>query len=163
MRFGLKKLDWYIIRKFLVTFFVSIALLALIIIIFDISEKIEDFVRTEATLKVVVVDYYLNFVPYFMNMYAPMFVFLTVIFFTSKMTGDSEVIAILSSGTSFHRLMVPYILSAAIIASMSLVLGLWVIPHSNAIRIEFEQKHNPWRKVHQGHDMHYKLEDDHFV
>ena len=163
MRFGLKKLDWYIIRKFLVTFFVSIALLAIIIIIFDISEKIEDFVRTEATLKEVVVDYYLNFVPYFMNMYAPMFVFLTVIFFTSKMTGDSEVIAILSSGTSFHRLMVPYILSAAIIASMSLVLGLWVIPHSNAIRIEFEQKHNPWRKVHQGHDMHYKLEDDHFV
>ena len=160
---GLQRLDWYIIRKFLVTFFVALAFLSLLIVIFDISEKIEDFVRKEAPLKEIVFDYYLNFVPYFLNQYSPMFVFLTVIFFTSKMTQDSEVVAILSSGISYHRLMVPYMLSAVFIALLSLMLGQWVLPHANATRVEFEQKYNPWRKVKMGHDMHYKLEDDHFV
>ncbi|MBQ3872599.1 MAG: LptF/LptG family permease [Bacteroidales bacterium] len=163
MKLGLGKLDWYIIKKFLVTFFVSILLLAVIIIIFDVSEKIEDFVRKQAPLHEIVFDYYMNFVPYFMNMYAPMFVFLTVIFFTSKLTSDSEVIAILSSGISFHRLVVPYLLSATFIAVMSLELGLWVIPHANGTRVDFEQKYNSWRKVKLGHDMHYKLENDRFV
>ncbi|MBO4340256.1 MAG: LptF/LptG family permease [Bacteroidales bacterium] len=163
MRFGLRKLDWYIIKKFLVTFFVSILLLAVIIIIFDVSEKIDEFVRKQAPLNEIVFDYYLNFIPYFMNMYAPMFVFLTVIFFTSKLTSDSEVIAILSSGISFHRLVVPYLISAGFIALMSLELGQWVIPHANGTRVEFEQKYNHYRKVKMGHDMHYKLEDDHFV
>ena len=158
-----QRLDWYIIRKFLVTFFVALAFLSVIIVIFDISEKIEDFVRKEAPLKEIVFDYYLNFVPYFLNQYSPMFVFLTVMFFTSKMTQDSEVVAILSSGISYHRLMVPYMLSAVFIALLSLMLGQWVLPHANATRVEFEQKYNPWRKVKMGHDMHYKLEDDHFV
>ena len=157
---GPQKLDWYIIRKFLVTFFVALAFLSLLIVIFDISEKIEDFVRREAPLKEIVFDYYLNFVPYFLNQYSPMFVFLTVIFFTSKMTQDSEVVA---SGISYHRLMVPYMLSALFIALLSLTLGQWVLPHANATRVVFEQKYNPWRKVKMGHDMHYKLEDDHFV
>ena len=160
---GLQKLDWYIIRKFMMTFFMSILLLAVIIIIFDVSEKIEDFVRKEAPLHEIVFDYYLNFIPYFMNMYSPMFVFLTVIFFTSKMTQDSEVIAILSSGISFHRLAVPYLVSAALIALLSLGLGMWVIPHANGTRVDFEQKYIPRTKVRIGHDMHYKLENDHFV
>lgn len=160
---GLQKLDWYIIRKFMMTFFMSILLLAVIIIIFDVSEKIEDFVRKEAPLNEIVFDYYLNFIPYFMNMYSPMFVFLTVIFFTSKMTQDSEVIAILSSGISFHRLAVPYLVSAALIALLSLGLGMWVIPHANGTRVDFEQKYIPRTKVRIGHDMHYKLENDHFV
>ena len=163
MKFGLRKLDWYIIKKFLVTFFVSILLLAVIIIIFDVSEKIDDFVRKQAPLNEIIFDYYVNFVPYFMNMYAPMFVFLTVIFFTSKLTSDSEVIAILSSGISFHRMVVPYLLSASFIALLSLELGLWVIPHANGTRVEFEQKYNSYRKVKMGHDMHYKLENDRFV
>ena len=112
MNWGLKKLDWYIIKKFLVTFFMALLLLAVIIVIFDVSEKIEDFVRKDAPMKEIFLDYYLGFIPYFMNMYSPMFVFLTVIFFTSKMTQDSEVVAMLSSGISFHRLMVPYLVSA---------------------------------------------------
>ena len=164
MRFnGLQKLDWYIIRKFLVTFFVAIAFLSLIIVIFDVSEKIEDFVKKEAPLNEIIFDYYVNFVPYFINMYSPMFVFLTVIFFTSKMTQDSEVVAMLSSGISYHRLMVPYLVSASFIAILSLILGLWILPPANAKRVQFEQKYNSYRKVKMGHDMHYKLEDDHFV
>ena len=160
---GLKRLDWYIIRKFLVTFFVAILFLALLIVIFDISEKIEDFVRKEAPLREIIFDYYVNWVPFFLNQYSPMFVFLTVIFFTSKMTQDSEVIAMLSSGISYHRLMVPYLISAAVIAALSLTLSLWVLPGANATRVQFEQKYNSWRKVKIGHDMHYKLENDHFV
>ncbi|MCR5408844.1 MAG: LptF/LptG family permease [Bacteroidales bacterium] len=160
---GLKKLDWYIIKKFLTTFFISILFLSVIVIIFDVSEKIDDFVRTEAPLHAIVFDYYINWIPYFMNMYAPMFVFLTVIFFTSKMTGDSEVIAILSSGISFHRMVVPYIISSILIAMLSLGLSLWVIPHANGTRVDFEQKYIRRMKVKIGHDLHYKLEDDRFV
>ena len=159
----IKRLDWYIIRKFMVTFIMSILFLALIIIIFDISEKIDDFVRKEVPLHEIACDYYLNFVPYFINQYSPMFVFLTVIFFTSKMTQDSEVVAMLSSGISYHRIVRPYLISAAIIATVSLVAGMWILPRSNATRVQFEQKYNSYRKVKMGHDMHYKLENDVFV
>ena len=127
------------------------------------SERIEDFVRREAPLHAIIFDYYLNYIPYFMNMYSPMFVFLTVIIFTSKMTQDSEVIAILSSGISYHRMVVPYLVSAAIIALLSLGLGLWVIPKANGPRVDFEQKYIPRTKAHSGRDMHYKLENDRFV
>lgn len=159
----LKKLDKYIIGKFLGSFLVALSLLTVIVIIFDVSEKIDDFVQKEAPLKSIIVDYYLNFIPYFMNMYSPMVVFLTVILFTSKMAQDSEIVAILSCGTSFHRMMVPYLVSAAIVAVVSLGLGLWVIPRANVTRVAFEQKYNPRAKVKFGHDMHYKLEDDKYV
>ena len=122
---GLQRLDWYIIRKFLVTFFVALAFLSLLIVIFDISEKIEDFVKREAPIREIIFDYYLNFIPYFLNMYSPMFVFLTVIFFTSKMTQDSEVVAMLSSGISYHRLMVPYLVSAIFIAILEISFNLF--------------------------------------
>ena len=159
----LKKLDKYIIGKFMGSFFVALALLTLIVIIFDVSEKIENFVQKEAPLRAIIVDYYLNFIPYFMNMYSPMVVFLTVILFTSKMAQNSEIVAILSCGTSFHRLMVPYLVSSALVALLSLGLGLWVIPRANVTRVAFEQKYNPRAKVKFGHDMHYKLEDNKFV
>jgi lipopolysaccharide export system permease protein len=137
--------------------------MAVLIVIFDISEKIEDFIKLEAPLEKIVFDYYVNFVPYFMNQYSPMFVFLTVIFFTSKMTMDSEVVAVLSSGISYHRFALPYLISALFIALISLEMGQWVLPHANGVRVEFEQKYNRWAKVKIGHDMHYKLENDHFV
>jgi len=163
MRLPIRRLDLYIIRKFISTFFISLLLIVGIVIIFDISERIDDFVRQEAPLKAIALDYYLNYIPYFMNMYSPLFVFLTVIVFTSKMTQDSEVIAILSSGVSYHRMVVPFIISAALIGLLSLSLGLWVIPRANATRVDFEQKYIPRKKVRIGRDMHYKLENDKFV
>ena len=159
----IKKLDKYIIGKFMGSFFVALALLTVLVVIFDLSEKIDDFVQKEAPLKAIVVDYYLNFIPFFMNQYSPMVVFLTVILFTSRMAQNTEIIAILSCGTSFPRLMVPYMVSAAIIALLSLGLGLWIIPKANETRVAFEQKYNPRAKVKFGHDMHYKLEDNKFV
>ena len=162
---GIRRLDAYIIRKFLVTFFMSILFLAAITIIFDVSEKIDDFVKNNVSVHSIIFDYYVNFLPYFINKYAPMFVFLTVIFFTSKMTQDTEVVAILSSGISYHRLMVPYLVSSTLIAIISLVMSMWIIPHANEKRVDFEMKYNSFMKVQvkQGRNMHYKLENDHFV
>ena len=159
----IKKLDLYITKKFLTTFFAAIILIIGIVIIFDISEKIEKFVANEATLNEIIFDYYLNFIPYFMNMYSPLFVFISVIFFTSRLTANFEIIAILSCGVSYHRMMVPYLASAAIIAMMSLGLSLYVIPQSNATRLKFEQKYFKKRQANATSDIHYKLDATKYV
>ena len=158
-----RKLDAYIVRKFISTFFIALILIIGIVIIFDISEKIDDFVSKEAPLKAIIFDYYLNFVPYFMNMFSPLFVFITVIFFTSKMAADSEIIAILSCGISFHRMMVPYIFSASLIALLSLCLNLFVIPESNKTRLDFENKYVKTRFMSVGRNVHYQISPGEFV
>ena len=136
------------------TFFVALLLIIGIVIIFDISEKIDDFVSKEAPLGAIMFDYYLNFVPYFMNMFSPLFVFITVIFFTSKMASDSEIVAILSCGVSFHRMMVPYIFSATMIALLSLCLNLFIIPDANKTRLEFENQYIKQRFKGVGRNVH---------
>ena len=140
-----KRLDRYIITKFMMTFFIAILLIIGIVIIFDISEKIDDFVSKQAPLNEIVFSYYVNFIPYFMNMFSPLFVFIAVIFFTSRMAANSEIIAILSCGISFHRMMLPYIFSATVIALLSLGLNLIVIPRANAERHVFEAKYTKKR------------------
>lgn len=134
----LQILDRYIIRKFLGTFFFSLALIILIAVIFDISEKLDDFIEHKAPLSAIVFDYYLNFIPYFANLFAPLFVFISVIFFTSKMAANVEIVAILNSGVSFTRLLRPYFISAAVLALLSFYFNGWIIPHSNKIKLEFE-------------------------
>lgn len=135
----LKILDRYIIRKFLGTYLFSLALILAITVMFDINEKFDAFQK--APLHETVFDYFLNFLPYFANQFSPLFVFISVIFFTSKMAGNSEIIAILSSGVSFRRLLRPYMISAAIIALFTMILSTWVIPPANAKRIEFTNKY----------------------
>ena len=165
MEFDLRprKIDLYIIRKFISTFFVALILIIGIVIIFDISERIDDFVAKEAPLRAIIFDYYVNFVPYFMNMFSPLFVFITVIFFTSKMAADSEIIAILSCGISFHRMMVPYMFSAALIAAFSLCLNLFVIPDANKTRVEFENQYFKDKTKSVGRNVHYQIAPGEFV
>ena len=158
-----KKLDAYIAKKFLMTFFIALLLIVGIVIIFDISEKIDDFVSKEAPLKAIIFDYYLNFVPYFMNMFSPMFVFITVIFFTSRMAATSEIVAILSCGVSFHRMMVPYIFTATLIAILSLALNLWVIPNANGERHAFESVYTKTRTQTTNRNIHYQINPGQFV
>lgn len=158
-----KILDRYITKKFMSSFFVMILLIIGIVIIFDISEKIDDFVAHDAPLKRIIFDYYVNFVPYFMNMFSPLFVFLTVILFTSRLAANSEIIAILSGGISFHRLMAPYIFSAALIALLSLILNLFVIPNANVVRHEFESVYYSKRAAPASRDIHYQLSPGQFV
>lgn len=157
-----KKLDWYIFKKFMTTFFIAMILIIVIVIIFDISEKIDKFVANEAPLKAIIFDYYVNFVPYFMNMFSPLFVFITVIFFTSKMAADSEIIAILSGGISYHRMLVPYMVSAVIIALLSLSLNLFVIPRANKERLIFENQYVKNRNEYN-RDIHYQIDTGKFV
>ena len=135
----MKIIDIYIIKKFLGTFFFSIALLSVIIIVFDLSEKIDDFLEKQATLKGIVFDYYLNFIPFFVNMFSYLFTFIAVIFFTSKMAQNTEVIAILSSGISFRRFLYPYMLSAGFLAILSFYMSNFMIPHTNKVMWEFEK------------------------
>ncbi len=165
MEFDLKprKIDLYIVGKFISTFFVALLLIIGIVIIFDISEKIDDFVEKEAPLGAIVFDYYLNFIPYFMNMFSPLFVFITVIFFTSKMAADTEIIAILSCGISFHRMMVPYIFSATLIAIFSLGLNLFVIPEASKTRVEFEDQYLKSKNKSIGRNVHYQIAPGEFV
>ncbi len=160
---GIRILDRYIAKKFILTFFLSLLLIIVIVIIFDLSEKIDDFVKNEAPLKEIIFDYYCNYIPYLVNMFASLFVFITVIFFTSRLASNSEIIAILSSGISFHRMMVPYLASAALIALLSLGLSMYVIPKSNATRMEFETKYVKNRNVFNLNNIHYQISPGQFV
>ena len=157
-----KKLDWYIFKKFMLTFVIALVLIIGIVIVFDISEKIDKFVANQAPLRAIIVDYYMNFIPFFVNMYSAMFVFISVIFFTSRMAANSEIIAILSGGVSFHRMMVPYIVAASIIALVSLGLNLYVIPRSNQQRLLFEREFVKDKRT-AVRDVHYQISPGEFV
>ena len=161
--FNITKIDKYIIRKFIGTYFFAILLIIGIVIIFDISEKIDDFVDKSAPLKEIIFDYYANFVPYYMNMFSPMFVFIAVIFFTSKLAANSEIIAILAGGVSFKRMMYPYMLSAFAIAAFSLLLNMFVIPSANKGRIDFEQKYIKKKFENSNRNMHYQISPGTFM
>ena len=142
----IKILDRYIIRKFIGTYFFAIALIISISIVFDINENLATFTQFHAPLKAIVFDYYANFVPYFANLFSPLFVFIAVIFFTSKLAGNSEIISMLASGVSFKRLMRPYMISAALISLMTFYLGSYVIPKGTVIRQNFETLYKNKRK-----------------
>ena len=137
----MKKIDWYIIRKFLSSFFFAIGIIVIIVIVFDFSEKVDDFYENKAPFKSIVFQYYLNFIPYFINLFSSLIVFISVIFFTSKMAGFSEIVAILSSGVSFKRLLRPYVLAAAFIGVFSFMLANFIIPPANKERIAFQNNY----------------------
>ena len=137
----LRRLDKYIVAKFIGTYIFSIILIISISIVFDVNENLHKFSTYNAPLKAIVFDYYANFVPYFANLFSPLFVFIAVIFFTSKLAGNSEIIAMLAAGVSFKRLLRPYMISAAIIAAANFYLGGWVIPKGNQVKMEFESKY----------------------
>jgi len=134
----IKRMDWYIINKFIGTYFYSIILIISISIVFDINENLAKFTNNHAPLRAIVFDYYTNFVPYFANLFSPLFVFIAVIFFTSKLAGNSEIISMLSCGMSFKRLLRPYLISAAFIALLNFYLGAYIIPKGTVVRHDFE-------------------------
>ena len=159
----MKKFDWYIIKKFLSTFFFTISLILIIVIVFDISEKIDDFLRSNVSVDKIIFDYYLNFIPYFGNLFSPLFIFISVIYFTSKMAGDSEIIAILNSGMSFSRLLRPFIMTAFFLASLSFVLGNFIIPETNKERIDFENKYIKRKQKKRIKNIHMQIQRDQYV
>ena len=142
----IRRIDWYIIKKFIGTYIYSIALIIAIAIVFDFNENLSKFTEYHAPARAIIFDYYANFIPYYSNLFSPLFVFIAVIFFTSKLAGNSEIIAMLASGISFKRLMRPYMLSCVLIASLSYYLSASVIPHGTVIRHNFESQYRNSRK-----------------
>jgi len=137
----IRLIDAYIIRKFLGTFFFCLALILTIAVVFDFAEKIDNFMEKEAPVHAIIFDYYMNFIPYFAMLFAPLFVFISVIFFTSKMAINTEIIAILNCGMSFRRMMWPYFISSFVIAVFTFMLTNFVIPKANLDRMDFEDKY----------------------
>jgi len=149
-------IDWYLIKKFLGTYFFTILLFAAIVVIIDWNQKFDNFINNSAPIHAIIFDYYLNFIPYFINSFSPLFVFIAVIFFTSKLADNSEIIAMLSNGLSFGRLVVPYMISAALIAALTFALNSYIIPPGNVKRIDFENKYV--KKVKTVVEPHIQLE-----
>ena len=161
--FKINILDRYIIGKFLGTFFFAIILIIVVVIVFDISEKIDNFIEKKAPLQAIVFDYYFNFVPYFVSLFSSLFIFISVIFFTSKMASQSEIIAILSSGISFRRFLYPYFLGACFLAAFSFFLNDFIMPSANTKRLEFEDKYIRNPMVFHDRNVHKQVEPGLFV
>lgn len=154
----MKKLDLYIIRKFLGTFFYAIALLSIIIIIFDFSERVDDFIEKKPSAYEIIFVYYANFIPIFINKFSALFTFIAVIFFTSKMASDTEIIAMLNSGVSFNRFLRPYIMSATLIALISFALTNWVIPETTENMQVFQKKYLKGQKFGSKTNTHIQID-----
>ena len=159
----MQKLDWYIIKKFLGTFFFTLTLILLIVIIFDISEKFDDFLEHEVSVSAIILDYYFNFIPYFGNLFSPLFIFISVIFFTSKMANNTEIIAILNSGMSFKRLLKPFMIPAVLLGILSFIFGSFIIPPSNKERIDFKNKYLTNKRYSYAKNIHMQIKPGQYI
>ena len=159
----MKKLDLYIFKKFIGTFFFAISMLILIVIIFDLSENLNSFLKNNAPWQRVLVDYYITSIPYYINLFIHLFAFIAVVFFTSKMAAHTEIVAILSSGISFWRFLYPYILAAVTIMIMSLYFGNFLIPRTNEIRRRFKDEYMERLTHSAGRDIHVQIGKDEYV
>ena len=135
----LKILDRYIIRKFLTTFFFMLGIIMLLAMVFDVAERLSEFISNQAPLKAIIFDYYFNFLLYYGNTFSSMIVFISVIWFTAKMAQEAEIIPMLNSGRPFTRILRPYMIAATILMLMSLVLNHFVLPRANRVRLDFEE------------------------
>ncbi|MEX0967608.1 MAG: LptF/LptG family permease [Bacteroidia bacterium] len=134
----MKILDWYIIRNFITTLFAVLLMFAVIAVIFDISEKIDDFIEKDAPVLQIFTVYYLNFIPYLIDLISPLLIFISAVYFTSRMSFNSEILSILASGVSFYRLLVPYLIVATVLTGISYYLKGWVIPKASDAMVQFE-------------------------
>jgi len=158
-----KTIDIYITKKFLGTFFYAIALILSIAIVFDLAENLDEFISKDIPIHVIIFDYYMNFIPYFANLFSPLFTFIAVIYFTSKMAYNTEIIAILSSGVSYPRLMRPYLISAFILAAFSFLLGNYIIPPANKTLNDFRHKYIDQNRIITERNIHQQIETGVFV
>ena len=168
MRRKIKIIDAYIIGKYLGTFTYTLAVFVVIIVIFDLSEKLDDFLENDMTAWEVITQYYAGSIPFYVNMLSPLMNFIAVIFFTAKMADQTEIVPILSGGVSFNRFLLPYFVSAFIIFSVSLGANLFVLPYTNKIKNSFEnqvvKKNDPYTKsnIHMKIDEHTYIYIDNF-
>ena len=153
----MKILDYYILKKFLKTYVFAVFLIVLIVMVIDYTEKIDDFIRKQAPMHAIIFDYYLNFIPYWANYISPLMVFIATVFFTANLAAKTEIIAILSSGVSFTRLMRPYLIGSTIIAIGTFIMIGWVVPNANKIRVPFEHQYINGTYFFDKRDVHIKI------
>ncbi|MGB3162643.1 MAG: LptF/LptG family permease, partial [Chitinophagaceae bacterium] len=137
----MKKIDWYILKKFLVTFIFCLLMFTVVAVAVDSSEKMDEFVRAGLNTKQAINQYYLGFVPYIWSILFPLFVFIAVIFFTSKMANRSEIIALLASGTSYNRFLRAYFIGGLLLAGLLWFGSRYWIPKANIVRSNFQTKY----------------------
>jgi len=159
----LTTLDRYIIRKFLATFFLAIILFSFISVAIDLTEKVDELIEKSVPLKETIFSYYFNFLPYIDALLTPLFIFISVIFFTSRMAYRSEIVAILASGTSFYRMLVPYFITATFLAGLLLLGNHFLVPNTNKKRLAFEYTYidNPYRNLEN--NIYLQIEKDKYI
>ena len=160
--FNNSKIDLYIYKKYLTTFLFSLSLLLLVVIVIDFSEKIDDFMQHDLSFLTIISEYYLHFIPYFANLFSPLFIFISVVFFTSRLADNSEIIAIFNSGISFKRFLRPFIISAVFFSIFSFILGSYIIPISNQYRIDFQNKYLKSQKQILRKNIHLQKTENHY-
>jgi lipopolysaccharide export system permease protein len=159
----MKILDAYILKKFLISFFFVVVLLVTVIVVIDITERLDDFITSGASFTDVLIDYYFNFIPYIANMLSPIIIFISTVFVTARLAAHTEIIAILSSGVSFKRLLFPYFIGSLIIAIGTFFLIGWVIPKANKGRVDFENRYFEGEYFYEGKNVHMKIAPETYV
>ncbi len=158
----MKKLDWYILKRFIGTFFFTILLMASVACVIDYSEKVNDFVERKAPV-MAILGYFKNFIPHITALLFQFFIFISTIFFTSKMAYKSEIIAILANGVSFQRFLRPYFIGAALMCGLSLWANHYVVPMANKQRLAFEDKYIHYEKISADQNVHLRLKKDLYI
>jgi lipopolysaccharide export system permease protein len=153
----MKLLDKYILKKFLTAFFFTVVVLVMVICVIDFTEKNDDFLKHSLGIKQIMLEYYLNLFPYYANLLSPITVFIAVVFVTAQLAARTEIVAILASGVSFKRLLVPYLMGSAILAVVTIALTGWIIPYANKTRVNFERKYTKNPYVYKGRNVHIKI------
>jgi lipopolysaccharide export system permease protein len=159
----MKILDLYILKKFLTSFFFVVILLVSVIVVIDITERLDDFLSIEAGFQTIMVDYYFNFIPYIANMLSPITIFIATVFVTARLAAHTEIIAILSAGVSFRRLLVPYLIGSSLVGIGTFFLIGWVIPKANKGRVDFENRYFEGTYSFDGRNVHMKIAPETYV
>ena len=159
----IKIIDWYIIKKYLGTFSFTLAIFTVIIVIFDVSEKLDDFLRHQAPVSEIIFSYYAGFIPYYLNFLSPLINFIAVIFFTAKLADQTEIVPILSSGVSFKRFLRPYVISSTVIFLVTLIFNLFIIPETNQLKIDFENTYINPKSDNSKMFTHMQIDKDSYV
>ena len=159
----MKILDWYILKKFLTTYVFTVLILVSVICVIDFTEKNDDFIKNNVSIGEILFDYYLNVIPYYANMLSPITVFIATVFVTAKLASHTEIVAMLSSGISFKRFLVPYLIGSSLIAALIFALIAFIIPNANKTRVAFEVAYikNPFS--YDSRNIHIKVAPETFV
>lgn len=159
----IKIIDWYIIKKYLGTFSFTLAIFTVIIVIFDVSEKLDDFLQHQAPVSEIIFSYYAGFIPFYLNFLSPLINFIAVIFFTAKMADQTEIVPILSSGVSFKRFLRPYVISSTVIFIVTFIFNIFIIPETNQLKIDFENTYINPKSDNSKMFTHMQIDKDSYV